>query len=121
MFSCWNGAVAFTAKPLLEGEVSFRSPHEGECYQGEPQLLCKDMWHRGYGKIAVVPTVNLEYSDEKGKAIKNLKGYALDLIATVPDESKAGKIDWQPHPPAMVKCMAVMEKPDWRPWNETIL
>lgn len=60
VFSCWNGATAFTAKPFLENKIKFRGPKEGECMQGEPQLLCKDLWWHGYGKIAVVPTVNLE-------------------------------------------------------------
>lgn len=60
VFSCWNGATAFTTKPFLENKIKFRGPREGECMQGEPQLLCKDLWWHGYGKIAVVPTVNLE-------------------------------------------------------------
>jgi alpha-1,3-mannosyltransferase len=29
----------------------------------------------GYGKIAMVPTVNIEYSDDAAKRIKALKGY----------------------------------------------
>jgi alpha-1,3-mannosyltransferase len=51
VFSCWNGATAFTAKPLLERKIKFRSPYEHECRQGEPQLFYKEMWYHGHGKI----------------------------------------------------------------------
>ncbi|KAK7940996.1 glycosyltransferase family 69 protein [Apiospora aurea] len=69
VFSCWNGAVSFAARPILERKLAFRTAREdlGECYGGEPQLFCKDMEFQGYGKIAVVPSVNLEYSIEKGR------------------------------------------------------
>ncbi|KAK0713427.1 cryptococcal mannosyltransferase 1-domain-containing protein [Lasiosphaeria miniovina] len=90
VFSCWNGAVAFAAAPLMtmgdgddddhggdagKGPVPFRRARDGECFGGEPQLFSKDMWFHGYGKIAVVPAVNLEYSDERAQQIKDAKGY----------------------------------------------
>jgi hypothetical protein len=34
---------------------------------GEPTLFCKDMWHEGYGRIAVIPSVNVGYDEESGK------------------------------------------------------
>ena len=40
VFSCWNGAVVFTPKPLIEGKLEFRSSHESECFQGEPKYFC---------------------------------------------------------------------------------
>ncbi|KAI4711596.1 hypothetical protein J4E89_004162 [Alternaria sp. Ai002NY15] len=61
VFACWNGITAFTAKPLMEKKIKFRAHKEGECFQGEPKLFAKDMWFNGYGKIAVVPSVNVEY------------------------------------------------------------
>lgn len=70
VFSCWNGATVFTAAPVIDRKVSFRAPRAGECAQGEPQLFCKDMWFHGHGKIAVAPSVNLEYSNERGGQIK---------------------------------------------------
>ncbi|KAF4441646.1 alpha-13-mannosyltransferase [Fusarium acutatum] len=79
VFACWNGATAFTAVPLLHG-LRFRDTRKGECFQGEPQLFCKDMWSRGFRKIAVVLSVNLEYSDEKAADIKKLKGYVSDIV-----------------------------------------
>ncbi|KAI4138348.1 MAG: hypothetical protein L6R39_006829 [Caloplaca ligustica] len=61
VYSCWDGALAFTAKPLLEFGFRFRAEHPGECPQSEPKNLCKDFWLNGYGKIAAVPSMNLEY------------------------------------------------------------
>jgi alpha-1,3-mannosyltransferase len=90
VFACWNGAVAFTAAPVLgiprrinsnpdsnedTKAVSFRSSLQGECYGGEPTLFCKDLWRADYGRIAVLPSVNLEYSNEAERRIKAEKGY----------------------------------------------
>ncbi|KAH6877141.1 cryptococcal mannosyltransferase 1-domain-containing protein, partial [Thelonectria olida] len=93
VFACWNGATTFTAAPLLHG-LRFRDVYgdRGECFQGEPELFCKDMWFKGYRKIAVVPTVNLEYSDERGADIKKLKGYASELVKNQDEDSS--KIEW---------------------------
>lgn len=120
VFSCWNGATAFTAQPILEEAVEFRAANEtaGECRQGEPQLFCKDLWFKGYRKIAVVPSVNLEYSVEKMKKIKEAKGFASD---TVSKQDPAGdKIDWRLDPPKMVKCMPTWANQYWQSWNETL-
>ena len=135
VFSCWNGAAVFTAKPLLDDVddddddknnsntekkgVRFRGPRDGECKQGEPQLFCKDLWHRGYGKIAVVPSVNLEYSDERAQQIKDLKGYTSRWTAAA-EAATDDQIDWQSEPPAMVKCIPSYEDQSFRPWNETL-
>lgn len=98
--------------------MSFRSSNEGECFQGEPELLCKDFWHTGRGKIAVVPSVNLEYSDDRGKDIKLLKGYTSRWVG--PEQDKKSSIDWQKQPPDQVKCMESLGGTGWRPWNETL-
>jgi alpha-1,3-mannosyltransferase len=120
VFSCWNGAVAFTARPLLERRVKFRAPRPGECFQGEPQLFCKDMWWAGYKRIAAIPTINLEYNDERGKKIKAEKGYTSKWTEKqASGESKAG-IDWVVHPPEKVKCMPKYDDQSWRPWDEML-
>ncbi|KUI61197.1 Alpha-1,3-mannosyltransferase CMT1 [Cytospora mali] len=118
VFSCWNGAVTFTAELILNREVLFRSNKPGECFQGEPELFCKDMWYKGWNKIAVVPSVNLEYTDDRGKDLKALKGYTSSWVG--PEQDEKSKIDWNPNPPDQVKCMEVLERPEWRPWNETL-
>lgn len=114
VFSCWNGATAFTAKPFLEKKIAFRKSRANECdVQGEPQLFCKDMWLHGYKKIAVVPSVNLEYSDEGARKIKSEKGYTSQWA-----EGDSDKISWEENPPDAVKCMQGYAKQTWVPWNE---
>lgn len=115
--------MTFTAKPILNHEIDFRRVYEGECFQGEPQTFSKDMWFHGYGKIAVVPSVNLEYTDEKGTWIKEEKGFVYQWVAEEDDEVEGAPpllIDWKP-PPDMVKCMPEFTVQDWRPWNESLL
>ncbi|KAK4442977.1 family 69 glycosyltransferase [Podospora aff. communis PSN243] len=134
VFSCWNGAVAFPAAPLVSHEIEFRYPRNGECYQGEAQLFCKDFWVAGHGKIAVVPSVNLEYTDARGRQTKLQKGYVSDFVkGTRPqpvggierqaDEEGANLdevIHWR-GPPEEVKCMPTFAEQSWRKWNETLV
>jgi alpha-1,3-mannosyltransferase len=119
VYACWNGAVVFTARPVIEGKVKFRGARKvkGECHAGEPGLFCKDMWFEGYGRIMVVPSVSLDYTVETGERIKTLKGFTSSWVA----ESDAGtKVEWMP-PPDKVKCMPTFDNQSWRPWNETLV
>ena len=120
VFACWNGAVAFTAEPIIRDIVHFRGRNKeaGECDDGEPNLFCKDLWFHGYGKIAVIPSVNLEYSVEKGRMIKQEKGYVTDAVST--QDASADRIDWRLNPPEKVKCFDEWTSISWRPWNETL-
>lgn len=118
VFACWNGAVVFAAPPLLYESVRFRAANETtrECPQGEPQLFCKDLWFRGHGRIAVVPSVNLEYTDEKAQRIKEMKGYTSENVA---EQDAAGDaIEWQEKPPDKVKCMPTWGNQYWVDWDE---
>ncbi|KAH3906113.1 hypothetical protein HBH56_208660 [Parastagonospora nodorum] len=115
VFACWNGVTAFTAKPLLDGRIKFRAHGPGECFQGEPKLFAKDMWANGFGKIAVVPSVNVEYSDEAAKKIKALKGYVARHIANEGDD---WRIEWETKPPEKVKCMPNHQHQSFVDWDE---
>ncbi|KAK8138330.1 alpha-1-3-mannosyltransferase CMT1 [Apiospora sp. TS-2023a] len=119
VFSCWNGAVSFAAKPVMERKLAFRVSREelGRCYGGEPQNFCKDMAFQGYGKVATVPSVNLEYSIEKGDMLKKAKGFASSLVEA---DSAKENISWQ-LPPDQVKCMPTFDNQYWRPWNDTLI
>jgi alpha-1,3-mannosyltransferase len=115
--SCWNGLTAFTAEPLMRGEVKFRNSVKGECYAGEPQLFGKDMRYEGYGNIAVVPSINMGYTDEDSKAIKTKKGFVSDHVREKGDGSEE-KIDWR-EPPGHIKCTPGWgENQTWLPWDE---
>ncbi|KAI8933748.1 hypothetical protein NX059_009462 [Plenodomus lindquistii] len=115
VFACWNGVTAFTAKPLLDGSIRFRARREGECFQGEPKLFAKDLWANGYGKIAVVPSVNVEYSDEAAKKIKANKGYVSKHVTNEEDDVK---IEWETKPPEKVKCMPDYNHQSFVDWDE---
>jgi alpha-1,3-mannosyltransferase len=77
-------------------------------------IFSKEMWHLGYGKIAVVPSVNLEYSDDGARDIKRLQGYVSGLIG----QEGSDRIEWEANPPEKVKCMASWQSQEWRPWDE---
>ena len=117
VFSCWNGAVAFTAKPFLESKIRFRSAREHECPAGEPKTWCTEMWHLGYGKIAVVPIVNVEYSDEAATKIKEAKGYVSNWMAGAESDAR---IEWETTPPKVVKCMPSYQNQTWVQWEEQL-
>ncbi|KAL2129889.1 hypothetical protein VTI74DRAFT_7164 [Chaetomium olivicolor] len=120
VFACWNGAVVFGATPVLEKGVRFRTNRkgkDGECPQGEPQLFCKDLWFHGHGRIAVVPTVNLEYSDEAGRKIKEAKGYTSRWVGA--PEWKDEGIEWKKDPPEKVKCIPAYENQFFEAWNKS--
>ncbi|KAK0750521.1 cryptococcal mannosyltransferase 1-domain-containing protein [Schizothecium vesticola] len=120
VFSCWNGAVAVGAEAMMTGGVRFRAPREdrGECFQGEPQLFCKDLWFGGWGRVAVVPSVNIEYGDEKGRLIKEGKGYTSRWTAVETEEE--ARIEWVDEPPREVKCMPTYDNQYWQAWNASL-
>lgn len=115
VFSCWNGATAFTAEPFLKSKIRFRTSHEHECPQGEPKTWCTEMWHLGYGRIAVVPSVNLGYSDEAATKIKATKGYVSRFVGKGDEQ-----IEWETTPPSTVKCMPTYQNQTWLPWEEQV-
>lgn len=113
VFACWNGAVVFRAAPLKEG-IRFRDSSKGHCKHGEPQNFCKDLWAAGHGKIAVVPTVNLEYSNTGGLTLKKYKGYVTDLVRS--ENQTQNMIDWS-GPPEQVRCIENWGNQFWKPWQ----
>ena len=116
VFSCWNGAAAFTAAPYLESGLRFRRAREHECPQGEPKTWCADFWRLGHGRIAVVPIVNVEYSDEAAMYIKDAKGYVSNWMGGGGEADE--RIVWDPNPPALVRCMPNYDNQTWVPWNQ---
>ena len=116
VFACWNGAVVVTAKPFIEG-LRFRATRGSECFQGEPSIFCKEMWYLGFRKIAVIPSVNLEYNDESAKKIKAQKGYVSQWLERQ-DETR--KIDWEQEPPSQVKCLPKFDNQTWFLWDEAL-
>lgn len=113
VFSCWNGITVFSSRPMTENGVRFREQYKNECFQGEPNLFCKDYWLNGYGKIAVVPTVNVEYSDRRAKRLDK-----SDIPTRRPAKGMDELVVWEETPPALVRCMPSFKSQTWRPWDQ---
>ncbi|PQE22140.1 alpha-13-mannosyltransferase CMT1 protein [Rutstroemia sp. NJR-2017a BBW] len=120
VFSCWNGIAAIIGEPFMTGSIAFRAPKEEECFQGEPSLLAKDMWNLGHGKIAVIPSVNVEYSNERTTKIKGEKGFTSEWVEKERD-TESTRIVWQEEPPAKVRCMRSWTAQTWEVWNEGLI
>jgi len=68
------------------------------------------------GRIAVVPSVNLEYGDEAARKIKGLKGFVSQVVQW---EGGGGtSIAWRDDPPEKVRCWSTYDKQEWRAWDE---
>jgi alpha-1,3-mannosyltransferase len=116
VFSCWNGAVAMAAKPFIDGDIRFRTQHEGECHLGEPVHLAKDLWRHGHGKIAVIPSVNVAYSVDDSSKAKEAHGSVSSLA--LKSASELTLIEWQEKPPGQIKCLEeVFHKQSWEPFD----
>ncbi|KAK4032191.1 hypothetical protein C8A01DRAFT_20708 [Parachaetomium inaequale] len=84
---------------------------------GRAAAVCKDLWFYMYGKIAVVPAVNLEYSSEAGAKIKEAKGYTSRWVGA--PEWRDERIEWQREPSEKVKCIPSYDKQFLEVWNKT--
>ena len=117
VFACWNGIVALTAKPFMDGKIRFRGL-EGydnkECFQGEPNLLAKDLWYHGYGRIQTLPAITTAYEYYEYLNSKRARGSLSDHFG----ESDMSNVEWKATPPRKVKCRPQWENDDrWLPWN----
>jgi alpha-1,3-mannosyltransferase len=113
VYACWNGMAVFRAKPIIDREVEFRRSIDGECVMGEPTLFCKDFWRRGYGKIQVVPTVNVAYTVNEGRNAKKVRGRVGDTVNQEVEANNDPLVQWQITPPPMVKCAMFWSHPSW--------
>lgn len=113
VYACWNGISVFRAKPIMDREVAFRRSADGECVMGEPALFCKDFWRKGYGKIQVVPTVNVAYTLDEGRNAKMVRGRVGDTVDQEVEGVKDALVRWQITPPPMVKCAMFWGNPSW--------
>ncbi|KAJ4287166.1 hypothetical protein N0V90_012564 [Kalmusia sp. IMI 367209] len=117
VFACWNGITALTAQPFMNGTIRFRGVEydKEECFQGEPGLLAKDLWFNGYGRIAVVPTINTAYYYDHMEIVRREKGSVSEHLC----HSDVEKIVWKTEPPKKVKCKPSWEHKDtWVPWDQ---
>ncbi|KAL8967915.1 MAG: hypothetical protein Q9197_005158 [Variospora fuerteventurae] len=104
-FACWNGMAAMGAEPFLDKGIRFRRSRDerGECYMGEPTLLCKDLWKEGFGKIVVVPSVWVAYSRDASVTVEREKGYVEENVKRYDEEEglqeEEEMVEWEKDPP----------------------
>ncbi|KAL1603778.1 hypothetical protein SLS60_005368 [Paraconiothyrium brasiliense] len=124
VFSCWNGIVALTAKPFMDGTMRFRGVDglerekvNEECYQGEPNLLTKDMWYLGYNRIATLPTITTAYNYWDAHNAREARG-SVGLHVLLQNGTAEEKIKWQESPPSKFHCIPAGRDSEWVPWDQ---
>ncbi len=96
----------------MDGMLHFRTEVGSECHLGEPVHLAKDLWRLGYGRIALIPSVNVGYSTEDSRIAKEAHGW----VSSSPPE--LSRIDWQEKPPGQIKCLeAEWHRPSWESFD----
>ncbi|GHJ85676.1 hypothetical protein NliqN6_2078 [Naganishia liquefaciens] len=119
VFCGWNGMVVMDPAPFLPPHnVRFRRSDvaRGECAASECGLVCADYWKAGFGKVQVVPSVQLAY--ERDVAIQTeylMQQQRLELgwrDGTPP--VRGGKLykglTWRTQPPERIRCNPWPEK-----------
>ncbi len=114
VYACWNGGAVIAARPIMERQIRFRRNVDGECYMGEPTLFAKDLWRLGFGRIQVVPSVNVGY-DNRTEEAKDRHGRVEDALDMTSADLQSELVQWQDSPPSLVKCMAQFHEPYWVP------
>lgn len=134
-FSSWNALAVLSPEPFLPPHnVRFRrgDVKRAECAASECTLIASDFWKVGFGKVAVVPSVQLAYERDIVKDIIEDVGKQkeqLGWVDAVPPEHLDAEIEWTTKPPENVRCHAwpeinglsanVWEETKWvTPWLE---
>jgi len=124
VFSCWNGMVAFDASIFQKERLLFRFHRDdlGECAVAETELIFRDMWNIGRGKIAVSPKAGSSYNEAE------FKSCALDSQPTEFDSDSA--ISWAAAPKKVTCCPLARgedkvdfhqcEMEDWNRFNSSV-
>ncbi|WVN89960.1 uncharacterized protein L203_105190 [Cryptococcus depauperatus CBS 7841] len=133
IFSGWNALVVLAPKPFLPPyNVRFRRSDrsKGECAASECTLIASDFWKIGFGKIGVVPSVQLAYERDTAQDIIEDVGKQKEELGWndgVPPNHLDTLIRWTDKPPEKVRCHPwpevnglganVWEKTEWvDPW-----
>lgn len=98
VFSCWNAMVVFSADLFQKNIVSFRTnrKHLGECAAAETELIFRDMWAIGRGKILVSPRAASAY---------HKRDFNLCAVQKQPTRfDQPPRITWKSAPEAVTCC-----------------
>eukprot|EP00842_Homolaphlyctis_polyrhiza_P003216 jgi/Hompol1/3896/HPOL_001657-RA len=94
-YSCWNGMAVLNTEPFYKHNVRFRRSDvsKGECASSECQLIAKDFWDLGYGRVLMVPQAKVVYDLKYHSDVRTKK---LDLVArsqTIADDLRYQDLD----------------------------
>mmetsp|Transcript_105005 Transcript_105005/g.182567 ORF Transcript_105005/g.182567 Transcript_105005/m.182567 type:complete len:884 (-) Transcript_105005:24-2675(-) len=111
VFSCWNGMVMFNADLFQVQQLTFRRSRRelGECTVGEAELIFRDMWRIGRGRVVISPQTVLGYqnSDFESCVLPKQPAYYKSMRP----------LKWDP-PPAEVTCCPLREGHDLVNWTD---
>lgn len=64
VYSSWNGMAVLAATPFLQHDARFRRSDDAndECAASECSLLASDFWREGFGRVQIVPGVQVSVS-----------------------------------------------------------
>lgn len=97
------------ARPFKDHGIRFRSAFNSstECSASECQLIAKDFWKAGYGRILMVPSVGFVYHKDYQEATRLLKWRLFETSLRFADNSSGRyteMIQWQYPGPEKVVC-----------------
>jgi len=114
VYACWNGMAILAAEPIRKKVIRYRRSAPGECAESECHLICKDYWQKGYGRIQIIPTVNVGYNLAESRVFQKYN----ELPPQEP-ENLNPIIVWRPQP-KKVFCLSQPERNgrDVSPWYQ---
>ncbi len=104
-FASWNGIAVLQAAPFLPPhDVRFRRSNTtlNECASSECLLVCSDFWKLGFGKVQIVPSVQVAYERDVAVQTEN-------------DMQRSRKsLGWMDGVPPMKKAQTQEQTLPWR-------
>ncbi|RSH93260.1 hypothetical protein EHS25_007614 [Saitozyma podzolica] len=110
VFSTWAGLAVLAATPFLEpNRLRFRRSDgsRDECAASECSLIANDLWKAGWGRVQVVPSVQVSYERNVAEDIlEELSKQKKELgwEDGVPPDWRDPHVNWIAEPPEKVRC-----------------
>ena len=102
VFSCWGGAVAMSASLIQRDGLRFRMGYPLECSSSECEILCRDMWSIGRGRIITVPNVVTAYNVPHHRAV-----IEKNLFQSLTRKRVRDPVQFIEEPPDLIECCAL--------------
>eukprot|EP00842_Homolaphlyctis_polyrhiza_P004159 jgi/Hompol1/4744/HPOL_000501-RA len=94
-YSCWNGISVLNSEPFYKHAVRFRQGDiaGGECAASECQLIAKDFWSHGYGRVLMVPQAKVVYDLKHHAQVRADKLKLVELAPRILSDSRLQDAD----------------------------